>query len=70
MSDLDQVLYPDIMVALTGGEGNAFHILGAVIDAMKRQGISQEAIDIFHAEATSGDYDHLLQTVMRTVEVV
>ena len=25
-----QVLYPDIMVALTGGEGNAFHVLDAL----------------------------------------
>ena len=67
--DEPSVLFPEIMVAITGEDGNAFNVLGAVMDAMRRQGVGQEAIDQFRADATAGDYDHLVQTVMRTVTV-
>jgi len=67
---VSEILFPEITVAILGGEGNAFNLLGAVAAAMKRQGTGQKAIDTFYAEATSGDYDHLLQTIMRTVAVV
>jgi hypothetical protein len=37
--------------------------------AMKTAGLSKEVQDAYYAEATSGDYDHLLQTTMRWVKV-
>jgi len=61
--------YPDITVTLVGEDGNAFAILGRVKQALRRAGVPQEEQDAFMAEATAGDYDHLLQTVMRWVEV-
>jgi len=63
------VKYPNIEVELSGGDGNAFFILGTVRKALKRGGVPSEEIDNFTAEATDGDYDHLLQTCMRWVEV-
>jgi hypothetical protein len=60
--------FPDVQVQLTGEDGNAFAILGAVSKALKRAG-HREAADEFYKEATSGDYDHLLQTAMRYVDV-
>jgi hypothetical protein len=60
--------FPDVQVQLTGEDGNAFAILGAVSQALKRAG-HREAADEFYKEATSGDYDHLLQTAMRYVDV-
>ena len=54
---------------LTGEDGNAFAILARVTRAMRRAGISDEERDAFYAEATSGDYDHLLATCMRWVDV-
>lgn len=59
--------YPKIFVQLTGQNGNAFAILGIVNKALQRGGVSKEDRDAFMAEATNGDYDHLLQTVMKTV---
>jgi hypothetical protein len=56
-------------IHLLGQDGNAFAILGAVNKALRRAGVSQEERDAFMAEATAGDYDHLLQTVMRWVWV-
>ena len=54
--------YPDITLQLTGKDGNAFNILGICLQAMRRAGLSQEERDAFQAEATSGNYDHLLAT--------
>jgi len=59
--------YPDVHVQLVGEDGNAFAILGRVRKALKRAGHGS-AGDEFTAEATSGNYDHLLQTCMRWVD--
>ncbi len=58
----------DALVQLTGEDGNAFSILGRVRHAI-RESNHPELEDAFWHEATSGDYDHLLQTCMRYVEV-
>lgn len=63
------VLYENVTVRLVGEDGNAFAILGRVQSALRRGGASQEAIRDFVAEATAGDYDHLLRTVMKYVNV-
>jgi hypothetical protein len=62
--------YPDVEVRLLGHDSNAFAILGTTRRALKQAGVEQSEIDAYFAEATSGDYDHLLQTTMRWVEVV
>lgn len=61
--------YPDITVRLVGEDGNPFAILGAVKEALKHGGVDLTERDAFFDEATSGDYDHLLQTAMRWVNV-
>lgn len=63
------IKYPEIEVALTGMDGNAFSVLAAVSGALRRAGIDQAERDTFHDEATSSDYDYLLQTAMRWVTV-
>lgn len=52
--------YPEITVELVGQNGNAFNILGICLRAMRRACLSKEERDKFYAEATSGNYDHLL----------
>lgn len=59
----------DVTVQLTGSDGNAFAVLGRVQAALRRAGAGQDAIRDFVQEATSGDYDHLLSTAMRYVNV-
>lgn len=61
--------YPNVKVKLVGEDGNAFFILGRVAQAMRRSGISNEEIEKFQEEATSGDYDNLLAIVMGCVNV-
>ena len=62
--------YPDITVELVGKNGNAFNILGICLRAMRRAGLSKEEQDAFQAEATSGNYDHLLATCMEWFNVI
>jgi hypothetical protein len=63
------VKYPDVEVKLIGEDGNAFAVLGAVQRALRDAGIPRDEVEEFVAEATSGDYDHLLEVVLATVEV-
>lgn len=62
------VKFPDVVVELSGSDGNAFAVMGKVTKALRRAGHDYAVAD-FREEATSGDYDHLLQTCMRWVEV-
>jgi hypothetical protein len=61
--------HPNVVVQLTGHDGNAFNILGRVTRAMKAAGIPAEDREAFTQEATSGDYNNLLATAMRWVVV-
>lgn len=49
--------------SLTGIDGNAFSIIGYTAQALKREGMS-ELVDKMRTEATSGDYDNLVQVCM------
>ena len=57
-----------IRCQLVGRDGNAFSIIGFVSQAL-REGGRRDLIEPFRTEAMSGDYDHLLQTAMRYVDV-
>ena len=61
--------YPEIEVQLSGRDGNAFAIMGAVEKALRKGGISQDEISTYLKESMSGDYDNLLRTAMSWVSV-
>lgn len=67
---MNEVKHPQITVELIGRDGNAYAILAAVRKAMRRARLEREEIDAFVNEATSGDYDHLLYTCMKWVNVI
>ena len=58
-----------VEVELTGHDGNAFAVLGRVRNALRSAGASEAEVSAFHSEATAGDYDNLLATCMRWVDV-
>jgi hypothetical protein len=62
--------HPEVTVRLTGGDGNAFMIIGLVQRALRDAGVSEKEVSQFHAEVTSGYYDHVLITCMRWVDVL
>lgn len=61
--------FPNVTVQLTGNDGNAFFIMGAVTRTMRRSGCTKEDIDKYREDAMSGDYDNLLRITMETVNV-
>ena len=67
----DDLLAPiiSVKVRLVEEDGNAFAILGRCRAAMRKAGYPQAFIDTFITEATAGNYDDLLATVMRYVVV-
>lgn len=56
--------YPHIHISLIGEDGNAFAILGRTRRALLHGGVDFKDADAFLKEATKGDYNHLLVTVM------
>ena len=61
--------YPHITVQLTGNDGNAFAIMGAVRKALLADGVDYDEISEYMNDSMSGDYDHLLQVAMKWVDV-
>jgi hypothetical protein len=57
-----------VKLKLVGLDGNAFSLLGAYSKEARRQGLAKEEIDKVIGEATSGDYNHLLATLMNATE--
>lgn len=53
---------------LVGVDGNAYAIMGVFSRQARREGWTQEEIDQVLEEAQSGDYDHLLATIMTYCE--
>lgn len=56
-------------IKLIGTDGNAFSLLGKCLTVAKKNKWTKQQINIFNNEAMSGDYDHLLSTIMKYFEV-
>jgi len=54
--------------SLVGIDGNAFSVMGYVVNCMKKEKKSKEQIDEYLKEAKSSDYDNLLCVSMDMVE--
>jgi len=61
--------YPNVKVKLVCEDGNAFSILGRVIRAMRKAGLTDGHVNEYLEEARSGDYSHLLAITMNYVNV-
>ena len=58
-----------VRMQLVGLDSNAFSIMGAFQSKARRQGWTTEEIKEVLDEARSGDYDHLLSTIMDNVDM-
>ena len=57
-----------VKLTLVGLDGNAFSLMGAFQQAARKQGWSKAEIDAVIEKCISGDYDHLLGTLMDNTE--
>ena len=58
-----------VVVELRGPSGNAFYVMGAVVEALRRNG-HREMIADYRRKATSGDYENLLKVSGEYVNIV
>lgn len=63
------VRYPQVVVQLTGEDGNAGRIMGAVSEGLRRAGVPAAEITEYRRESLLGDYDNLLRVAMSWVTV-
>lgn len=61
--------YETVTVKLTGNDGNAFSIMAQVSKAIRKAGATPEEVEQYMNESMSGDYDNLLRTAMKWVNV-
>ena len=57
-----------VKMQLAGLDGNAFALMGAFSRNASRQGWTRDEIDTVLKECRSGDYDHLLCTLMDNID--
>jgi TolB-like protein len=61
---------PNLVVQLTGTDGNAFALIGKVAREMKRAGVREELVTQFKADCLGAEsYENLLQIIMDWVVV-
>lgn len=58
----------EVVLELVGMDGNAFAVMGAFKKAARKQGYKNDEIDKVLDEAMNGDYNHLLQTIMKNLK--
>ena len=56
-------------VNLIGKDGNAFSIMGEISNALRKAGADKEYIEQYFKESTIGDYNNLLKTAMKYVDI-
>ena len=58
------------VVNLSECDGNAYAIIGRCIRVAREANWDEARMERFQNDATSGDYDHVLQTAMKFFKVV
>ena len=67
---MKKVVNKTVNLDLVGVNGNAFIVMGVFRKQAIKEKWSKEEIDAVLNEAKSGDYDHLLATIVNHCEVV
>ena len=61
--------YPEVVVKLTGANGNALNVVGITRRALDRHGVSDDVVESYVRQALSGNYDKVLSTTLEWVTV-
>lgn len=67
---MKKVIEKTVNLDLVGVNGNAFMIMGVFQRQAKKEGWTQEEIDLVLEEAKSRDYNHLLATISNHCEII
>lgn len=66
---MKKVIEKTVNLDLVGVNGNAFMIMGVFQRQARREGWTQDEIDLVLTEAKSSDYNHLLATIENHCEL-
>lgn len=69
ISQMNNKMKPELVIELSGPSGNAYYILGATMELLRVEGREEDATR-YHAEATSGNYEHLLEVTRQYVNLI
>lgn len=61
--------YDNVTVTLAGQDGNAFAVMAKVSSALRKEGVSEDDVQQYISESMLGDYDNLIVTAMKWVNV-
>jgi hypothetical protein len=61
--------YDNVTVNLAGQDGNAFAVMASVSNALRKEGVPNDEVEMYLQESMAGDYDNLLRTAMKWVNV-
>lgn len=61
--------FPELLVPMTGEDGNAFFMTGRVRRELRLYGVPKEAQVLFFDNALADDYDWVLATIQRWVSI-
>jgi len=67
---LERTMPAKVKLNLVRINGNAFFLMGAFQGAARKQGWGQADIDAVLDQCQSGNYDHLLQTLLKNTTTV
>ena len=62
--------FPEVVVPMTGEDGDAHAVLGRAARAARRAGLPRRLVLAFLREARAGEREHLLATVARWFTLV
>jgi hypothetical protein len=57
------------IVKLVGTNGNSVALIAKARESLRKSGMSSQEIKEFVDDAMSGDYDHVLRTIMKYCEI-
>ncbi|OMI07732.1 hypothetical protein BVL54_19760 [Bacillus paralicheniformis] len=60
----------DIVVKLSGEDGDAYTLMSIVLKELHKHGASMQDLEEFRLQCMAGDFDHTLKTIMRWVKVI
>ena len=61
--------YPEVVVKLTGSNGNALNVVGMTRRALERHDVADDVIESYIRSALSGNYGKVLSTTLEWVTV-
>lgn len=62
-------LFSNVVIDISGPQGNAYCILGTIYQVLHNAGYSKEEIDKIQKDMTSSNYEHLVDVAAKYITI-